>query len=117
MRGLLYDGGDHALWVFLFLTLALGGGLAFATGRAMAQTWRPFWQVPLGMAPLAAAVRFLHFALFEERLLNLHYYLVTFVILALLAFAGYRVMRASQMITQYSWLYAAAGPFGWRSKA
>lgn len=116
MRGLLYDGGDYAAWVFVFLTLVLGGGLAFATGRAMAQTWRPLWLIPLGMAPLALAVRFLHFALFEEKLLSLHYYAVTFVILALVAFAGYRVMRAAQMTTQYSWLYGADGPIGWRAR-
>ena len=116
MRGLIYDGGPYAGWVFLFLTLVLGGGLAFATGRAMAQTWRPLWQIPLGMAPLALAVRFLHFSLFEEFLLSLHYYLLTFAILAAAAFAGYRLMRAAQMTTQYSWLYGAAGPFGWQAK-
>ena len=80
MRGLIYDGGPYAGWVFLFLTLILGGGLAFATGRAMAQTWRPISQIPAGMAPLALAVRFLHFALFEETLLSWQYFLVTFVI-------------------------------------
>ena len=116
MRGLLYEGGDYAGWVFLFLTVVLGGGLAFATGRAMAQTWRPLWQVPLGMAPLALAVRFLHFALFEETLLSLRYYLVTFALLTVIGIAGYRVMRATQMTTQYSWLYAGSGPFGWRAK-
>ena len=117
MRGILFDGGDHAGWVFLLLTLVLGGGLAFATGRAMAQTWRPLWLVPVAMLTLAFAVRFLHFSLFEERLLSLQYYAVTFVILAVLAVAGYRMMRASQMTTQYSWLYTAAGPFGWKGKS
>ena len=33
------------------------------------------------MIALAAAVHFLHYALFQEDLLSLHYYLVTFVIL------------------------------------
>lgn len=116
MRGLIYDGGSHAGWVFLFLTLVLGGGLAFATGRAMAQTWRPLWQIPVSMVPLALVIRFLHFALFEEQLVSLHYYLVTFLILALAGVAGYRLMRATQMTTQYSWLYAASGPFGWQGK-
>ena len=117
MRGILFDGGDHAGWVFLLLTLVLGGGLAFATGRAMAQTWRPLWLVPVAMLPLAFAVRFLHFSLFEEALLSLHYLVATLVILAVIALAGYRRMRAMQMVTQYSWLYAASGPFGWRLKA
>ena len=117
MRGILYDGGAHAGWVFICLTLVLGGGLAFATGRALAQGWRPVLQLVAGMVPLAVAVRFLHFALFDETLLSAHYYLVTFVILLLLAGAGYRAMRAAQMARQYSWLYAAAGPFGWKGKS
>ena len=117
MRGVLYDGGAQALWVFVFLTLVLGGGLAFATGRAMAQTWRPFWLIVPAMLPLAFIIRFLHYALFEETLRSAQYFVVTFVILALIAATGYRKMRAFQMVTQYSWLFAASGPFGWKSKA
>lgn len=117
MRGLVFDGGDNAGWVFVFLTLVLGGGLAFATGRAMAQTWRPAWLIVPAMLPLAFAVRFLHFSLFEEELRSLQYFGVTFVIVMLIAAIGYRKMRARQMVTQYSWLYTPSGPFGWKGKA
>jgi hypothetical protein len=116
MQGILYETGPHAGWIFIALTLILGGGLAFATGRAIAQTWRPMAVLPLAMLPLAAAVRFLHFALFEETLLSVQHYVVTFAILFAFAFLGYRTMRATQMSTQYSWLYAASGPFGWKAK-
>ena len=49
----------------------IGGGAAWLAGRAIAQTWRPFWQVVVYMLLLGAAVRFVHFALFEADLLSL----------------------------------------------
>ncbi len=51
----------------LFVTGLIGGGAAWLAGRAIAQTWRPFWHVVAYMALLGAAVRFVHFALFEAR--------------------------------------------------
>ena len=72
--------GEHWHLTLPLLTFAMGGAAAFASGKAIAQTWRPFWQVPLYMLALAAAVRFCHFALFEEPLLSLPSYLVDFAI-------------------------------------
>src|SRR3954447_11977020 len=57
------------LWTFLLLTCVIGGAAAYATGRAIALTWRPFWQALAYMIPLTAAVRFLHYALFGEDIL------------------------------------------------
>ena len=45
------------------------------------QSWSPRWRIVPAMIALAAAVQFLHYALFQEDLLSLHYYLVTFVLL------------------------------------
>ena len=42
----LYEANDNGEWVFLLLTVVLGGAAAWATGKAIAQTWRPFWHVP-----------------------------------------------------------------------
>ena len=67
------------------------------------------------MAVLSAAVRFLHFSLFQEELSSLHYYLVTFVILLVVAWLSYKSMRATQMATQYSWSYEKVG-LNWRSR-
>jgi cell division protein FtsW (lipid II flippase) len=66
----LYDGGDNALWTVILVTCVMGGGAAFVSGRAIAQTWRPFWHVPLYMLGLALVVRFWHFALFDEPFLS-----------------------------------------------
>ena len=62
MPSWLYDTGNG--WVFLLVTVVLGGAAAFMSGRAVAQTWRPYWHIPLYMVPIAATVRFFHYALF-----------------------------------------------------
>ena len=67
------------------------------------------------MVALAAAVQFLHYALFQEELLSLQYYLVTFVLLLAVAWLGYAAMRARQMATQYSWAFERIG-LRWRAR-
>jgi uncharacterized protein DUF6867 len=86
-----------------------------ATGRAFARSWSPRWQIVPAMIALAAAVQWLHFALFQEDLLSLHYYLVTLVILLAAALFGYQSMRTRQMSTQYSWAFEKAG-LNWRAR-
>jgi hypothetical protein len=107
--------GASSWWTFVLITLLMGGGAAFASGRAMAQTWRPFWHVPIYMLLLAAAIRFCHFALFEEPLLSAEGYLVDFAVTFAAGSLGYRLSRARQMAVQYGWLFRRRGPFGWRS--
>jgi hypothetical protein len=104
----LFEEGSFG--VFLLITIFLGGGAAYLSGRAIAGTWRPWWHVPLYMLILALAVRFLHFALFEATLLSPHYYAVDLIFCLLFGFLGFRITRAGQMSTQYSWLYHRAGP-------
>ena len=107
---------ENSFWVFILLTVILGGGAAFLTGRAVAGTWRAFWTAALYSLLLAAFVRFLHFSLFGGSLLSLHFYLVDFIIVMVMAAIGYRLVRATQMVVQYSWLYERSGPFGWRAR-
>ena len=114
MQGFLYE--EPSIWLFLLITVIMGGWAAWMTGRAMAVTWRPFWMVVLYALLLGAAVRFIHFALFEGTLLSLHYYLVDSVVVALIATAAFRFTRTGQMTTQYRWLYERTSPFTWRDK-
>ena len=116
MSTLIFAEEPHAFWVFLGLTVILGGGLAFATGRGIAQTWRPFAAVAAYMVPLAMAVRFLHFALFEEKLLSLQYLIVAYVVVLGAATLGYLSQRAEQMSRQYPWLNEKSGPLAWRRR-
>lgn len=114
MFGNIYAGGEHGLWTFLLVTMVMGGLAAHASGKAIAQTWRPFWHVPLYMLVLALAVRFCHFALFEEPLFSLSSYIVDFAVAFAVASLGYRSLRARQMATQYGWLFRRRGPLWWR---
>jgi hypothetical protein len=107
---------DDGLRVFLALTVIIGGGAAFLAGRGLARSWKPFWRIFFYMALLAAAVRFFHYALFDGRLLSLYYYRVAYAGLLAAACLGFRVMRTTQMVTQYRWLYERTGPLTWRER-
>ena len=112
---------ENSFWVFFFLTVVIGGGAAAATGRALALHWRPYWQVVFYMALLGCADRFLHWGLFLDRpldvykgtLFSVHYYLVDTAILLAFASLAFRLTRATQMVTQYRWLYRRTSPFTW----
>lgn len=109
----LYE-GDNLLLTVPLVTFGMGASAAYLSGKAIAQTWRPFWQVPLYMLALAAAVRFCHFALFQEPLVSLPSYIADFIVTFLAAAVGYRIVRARQMATQYGWLFRPRGLLGWR---
>jgi hypothetical protein len=115
MDGVLWADEPYGLFTFVLITLVVGGAGAWATGRAMARTWRPMPMLGLYMVLLTAGVRFLHYALYGEPLLSLQYFAVAFVWLMLVGALGYRATRATQMATQYSWAYERAG-LNWRAK-
>jgi hypothetical protein len=108
---------EETLLQIALVTGVLGGGAAFLSGRAIAQTWRPFWNVLLYMAMLGAAVRFVHFALFEGTLLSPPSYLDDTLYLIVMGSLAWRMTRAAQMATQYYWLYERTGPLTWRERA
>jgi hypothetical protein len=114
MQGILYE--EPSIWLFLLVTVIMGGSAAWMTGRAMALTWRPYWILVAYLLILAGAVRFIHFALFEGTLLSFHYYLVDAVVVFIIGSLGFRYNRARQMTRQYRWLYERTGPFSWRAK-
>jgi hypothetical protein len=98
----------------LFVTLVLGGGCALLAGRAIALTWRSIWVVVAAMIPMGLAVRFVHFALFNETLLAPRTYLVETIILLIVACLSFQRTRARQMVRQYYWMYEPSGPLSWR---
>jgi hypothetical protein len=107
---------ERSLGIFLLVTVAMGGGAAWLSGRAIASTWRPWWHVALYMLILGLAVRFIHFALFQSKLLSLHYYLVDYAVCLGFGLIGFRLMRVRQMVTRYNWINERAGVFGWRRR-
>ena len=100
----LYTSGPNGHWVFLLCTVILGCGAAYVSGRAIAETWRPFWQVIAYALLLALVVRFMHFALFEEVLVSLRNYIIDAGLLLVAAITGYNVARRRQMAITYTWL-------------
>ena len=115
MSGILYEEGS--IWLFLLVTIVLGGGAAWLAGRAIASTWRPWWHVAGYMLILGAAVRFIHFALFEGTLLSPQFYGVDTVVCLFFGFLGFRATRVAQMTTQYSWINARAGFMRWARRS
>ena len=107
----------ESLLQIALVTGVLGGGAAFLAGRAIAQTWRPFWSVVVYMAMLGAAVRFVHFALFEGTLLSPASYLADALYLVIVGALAWRMTRAAQMATQYYWLYERTGLLTWRRRS
>jgi hypothetical protein len=114
MQGFLHEEGSFG--VFVLVTVILGGGAAALAGRAIAGTWRPWWQIVLYMLILGGAVRFIHFALFGGTLLSFHYYVVDSAICLAFGFIGFRTARAGQMVTQYRWINQPNGPLRWRRR-
>lgn len=101
---------------FVFVTVILAGGAAYMTGRAAARGWMPKWQLVVYMVLLAAATRFIHFALFSGSLLSFYYYAIDLIVLLAIGFVGMRITRSSQMATQYRFAYDRNGPFGWKRR-
>jgi hypothetical protein len=114
MAELLYE--EDSLGVFLLVTVVLGGGAAVLAGRAVALTWRPWWQVVVYMLMLAAAVRFIHYALFDGTLVSLHYYAVDAICCMAFGFLGFQAARAARMAAQYPWINEPSGPLRWRRR-
>jgi hypothetical protein len=114
MQGILYE--EPTVWLFLLVTVVMGGWLAWMTGRAIAVTWKPNIQLVIYILVLGLVLRFIHFALFQATLLTLHYYIVDTIVLMAFGFAGWRYNRARQMTTQYRWLFERTGPFSWKPR-
>ena len=100
--------------LFIGITLVLCGFAAFATGRALAATWRPGYWAAVYCLPLGLVDRFLQWSLFGGSLLSPAGYVIDTAALMVIALASYRATKAGKMVRQYPWLYARSGPFGWR---
>ncbi len=102
---------------FLFVTVILAGGAAYLTGRAGAREWQANSTLVIYMVLLAAATRFIHFALYGGTLISPYYYVVDLIVLLALAFLGKRITRAKQMARQYSFLYERRGLLSWTRRS
>jgi hypothetical protein len=106
-----------SLAVTFFLTFLFMGGCAVMTGRALADTWRPAWQLVPYVLMLGAADRFLIWSLFGGELLTLSGFAIHAAVLLAMALVSYRITRAARMVSQYPWLFERRGPFNWRRRS
>jgi len=104
----------RSLLLFLFVTVGLGGGAAALAGRAIAATWRPWWDVVKYMLLLAIAVRFVQFSVYQSQFLPLVHYLVDAAVCLIAGLLSFRLKRVQQMVTSYGWINRPAGPLNWR---
>ena len=101
---------------FVGMTVILFGLAAALTGRALADGWRPAWQMIPAVLLLTIADRFLHYALFAAPLGSVSGFLAALAVLGLIMALAYFRARARKMVRQYPWLYEPSGPLGWRAK-
>lgn len=106
---------EHFYWGELAF-YALACWATWMTGRAVALSWQPLTTFLIYSLLLAAAVRFLHYALYQGPFLSPIHYLSDLVVLAVIGVLGYRYTRTNQMVSQYHWLFERASPLSWRAK-
>ena len=116
-------------WVWLCVTLVLGGPAAFAAGRAVARAWKSRMLAVFYASLLAAATCFLCYSLFqtvaislaalardvaarnaEAVAFDLAVWGSSFVVLAVFALAGWSLARARLMREQYGFPPAPETP-------
>jgi len=107
---------EQNTWIFIILTCVLGGGAAYAGGRALALGWRPYSLLFVYMLIFTCGIRFLHYALFESELLSLKYYISHGLVIEGLAALGYRMTMARQMVEKYPFAYERSSLLTWRAK-
>lgn len=103
--------------VYVVLVVVLMGSAAVATGRAVARTWRPVWQVCWYALLVTAAARFLLYALFDGQLLSVSGWITDYGVLAGWAVLGYRVARVRKLTRQYPWIYERRGMMSYRVRS
>jgi hypothetical protein len=103
--------------VFVGLTVIIIGGAAIMTGRALADGWKPPWQVVFACFGLALADRFLVYALFGGELLSVSGFIIDFVVITALALAAHRLTMVHKMVAQYPWRYERASLWNYREKS
>ena len=102
--------------IVLFFNLVLIGPAAFATGHAVALTWRPFAQIVFYTALLSLVLRFLDFSLMNGELLSAGGFLLGWAVQLAIATFAFRLTQARQMVRQYPWLYRRKGLLGWEER-
>jgi hypothetical protein len=106
-----------SLGVFIGLTVIITGAAAIMTGKALAENWKPAWQVVIACFGLGLANRFLMYALFGDELLSLTGFLFNFAVITAMALVAHRITKVHRAVSQYPWRYERETLFSYRRKA
>ncbi len=105
----------HALFgEYVFMLLCCMA--AWMIGKSVATDWNGMTHLFGFVLILGLGVRFLHFALYQAQFISLSRYIVDTLVLAVVAYVGYRYTRTNQMTTQYHWLYEKLSPLSFRER-
>jgi hypothetical protein len=102
--------------VFVGLTVIIMGGAAIMTGRALADGWKPPWQVVFACFGVTLADRFLVYALFGGELLSLSGFVIDFIVITVMALVAHRLTVVHKMVAQYPWRYQRESLWTYREK-
>ncbi len=116
MQGLFFETDTTVRYFLRGFVLLLGFWTAWRAGKAAAEGWNGYREVVIYAVLLAAAMQFLHYALFAGPLVNAFYYVLDLVLLLAFALAGFRLRRTRQMVQNYYWLYEPTSAFSWKKK-
>ncbi|KAA0700727.1 hypothetical protein DTW90_03580 [Neorhizobium sp. P12A] len=116
MQGLFFEDDTGVRLVIRALVVLIGFWTAWRAGKAVAEGWGNYPLVIVYTILLAAAMQFLHHALFDGPFLSAFYYIIDFVLLLVFSTAGFRYRRTNQMVNNYYWLYEKTSAFSWKNK-
>ncbi len=89
----------------------------YLMGQAVAETWRPAWQIIVYSFLLALGYHFIRCALFNGEWLSILQYMLNSLVILVISALAYRLTQARKMVTQYPWLYERSGLLGWKEKS
>lgn len=105
-----------SILTFMVLTVVIAGGASILMGQAVANTWRPAWQLLPYSLLLQLFERFLAWSLLDADWESLGGQVASFAVILGFSFLSYRVTLTSKMVNQYPWIYERASPVAWRER-
>jgi hypothetical protein len=113
---LMFDWFGDTLFNVLLFNFLLVGPASFATGHAVAITWRHWGKLVFYTGLLSATLRFLDYALADGELLSVGGFLLGWTVQLAIGAFSYRLTKARQMVRQYPWLYRRKGLLAWEER-
>jgi hypothetical protein len=112
----MFEWFGDTVFIVILLNLVVVGPASFATGQAVAITWRHWGQMVFYTGLLSATLRFLDYALAGGELWSVCGFLLGWAVQMAIGAFAYRLTRARQMVRQYPWLYRRKGLLGWEEQ-